>query len=148
MRLVVVKDIIVKDLVTRNVYRQKQCLPAYRQQHILFESASCKNPETSCLESRRKFDRLPVNFGRNRYCTGASAIVQIFVYLYRYRYLYSYKPISQIPVQPSCSRYKIWKSGNPYSTRNFTAVYVYVLIAACARTSRDRGWGKKKFARR
>ena len=52
MRLVMPKDIVAKDLGSRKVFRQKQCLPAYRHQVILFESASCKNSETSCLESR------------------------------------------------------------------------------------------------
>ena len=55
VRRVVVKDVIEKDLVFRKVYWQKQCIPDYRQRLILFESASCKNSETSCLESRRKF---------------------------------------------------------------------------------------------
>ena len=58
VRLVVAKEIMVKALAIRKVIRQKQCLPAYesyRHRHTLFESASCKNPETSCLESRRKF---------------------------------------------------------------------------------------------
>ena len=55
VRLVVVKDIIAKGLPTRKVVRQKQCIPVYRHQRILFESASCKNSEPSCLESRRKF---------------------------------------------------------------------------------------------
>ena len=54
VRLVVVKDIIAKDLTTRKVLRQKQCLRAYRHQHIFLERTSGKNPETSCSESRRK----------------------------------------------------------------------------------------------
>ena len=55
VRLIVGKGIIAKDLAVRKVLRQKQCLPAYRHHHTLFESAPCKNPETSCLESRGKF---------------------------------------------------------------------------------------------
>ena len=55
VRLVVAKDIIAKDLTTRKVLRQKQCLRACRHQHIFLESTSGKNPETSCLESRRSF---------------------------------------------------------------------------------------------
>ena len=51
MRLVVAKDIILKDLTIREVFGQKKYLPAYRQNHIFFESTSGKNPVTSCLES-------------------------------------------------------------------------------------------------
>ena len=57
VRLVVAKNIIAKDLASRKVFRQKQCLPCCWHQLILFESASCKNSETSCLGSRRKFQR-------------------------------------------------------------------------------------------
>ena len=51
MRLVVAKDIIAKNLTTREVSGQKKYLPAYRHNHIFFESTSGKNPVTSCLES-------------------------------------------------------------------------------------------------
>ena len=53
MRLVVAKDVIAKDLAVRKVIRQNQCLPGCRHHVTLFESASGKNSETSCLESRR-----------------------------------------------------------------------------------------------
>ena len=55
VRVVVAKAIIAKDVIIREILRQKQCLPAYWHLLILFESASCKNPETGCSESRRKF---------------------------------------------------------------------------------------------
>ena len=55
MRPVVAKGIIVKDLVFRKVCRQKQCLPGCRHQLTLFEIATCKTSETSCLESRHIF---------------------------------------------------------------------------------------------
>ena len=60
--LVVCKDVI---LAVWTVFRQKQCHPAPQHYLVFFESASCKNSETSCLESRRKFDG--VKLTRNRY---------------------------------------------------------------------------------
>ena len=55
VRLVVAKDIIVKGLAFRNFFRQKQCLPNWRQQVTLFESTSGKSSVTSCLKSRHIF---------------------------------------------------------------------------------------------
>ena len=54
--IVVVKQIIRRRQALRKVCRQKYCHPAPNHHLIFFESASCKNSETSCLESRRKFD--------------------------------------------------------------------------------------------
>ena len=67
MRLVVAKDIILKDLATREVFGQKQYLPAYWQNHVFFERTSGKNPVTGCLESIKAqivnlFDGLPAIF--------------------------------------------------------------------------------------
>ena len=56
VRLVVAKGITPECLALNKVVGQKQCLPAPQNCFILFESASCKNSETSWLESRRKFD--------------------------------------------------------------------------------------------
>ena len=52
---IVRKDIMVNEVVARNVVRQKQCLRTHRHQRIFVESVCCENPETSCSESRRKF---------------------------------------------------------------------------------------------
>ena len=50
VRLVVAKDVI-SGLAPWKVFRQKLCHPAPQHYVILFERASCKNSETSCLES-------------------------------------------------------------------------------------------------
>ena len=112
VRVVVAKDIIVKRLTFRKVLRQKQCLPACRHQRIFFEGASCKNSETSCLESRRNFwfDGVPVKFIRNR-CRCISALFK-----------FSCTAASQytvLPRQTTYSRQKKWKISNPHSTQNF-----------------------------
>ena len=60
------KEIIGSGLGTRKVFRQNQCHPTLQHYFMLFESASCKNSETSCLESRRKFDGVLVKLIRNR----------------------------------------------------------------------------------
>ena len=52
--LVMTKNIIVNGLRLGKVFRQKQCHPALQHCLMLLESASCKNSETSCLESERK----------------------------------------------------------------------------------------------
>ena len=65
VRLVVAKDVIPSILAHYTVCRQKQCHPAPQDYLVFFESASCKNSNTSCLESRRKFDG--VKLIRNRY---------------------------------------------------------------------------------
>ena len=48
--LVVVKDIALRTLTPKKVIGQKQCHPAPQHYLILFERASCKNSDTSCLE--------------------------------------------------------------------------------------------------
>ena len=65
--LVVVKNITTEGLMPTKVIGQKQCHPALQcyRYFMLFESASCENSETSCLESWRKF--YGVKFIRNRY---------------------------------------------------------------------------------
>ena len=73
VRLVVLENIIPKGQARRQkVFRQKQC-PAPQDCIIFFESTPCKSSETSCLESRRKFDG--VKFVRDRY---SKRIVQIY----------------------------------------------------------------------
>ena len=54
VRLVVAKDVIPSILAHYTVCRQKQCHPAPQHYLVFFESVSCKNSDTSCLESRRK----------------------------------------------------------------------------------------------
>ena len=53
VRLVVAKAIIPNAQAGRKVLRHKQCRPAPNQYLMFVESASRKNSETSCLESRR-----------------------------------------------------------------------------------------------
>ena len=48
----------------RQVFGQKKC-PAPHHYILFFESTPCKSSETSCLESRRKFDGIQLI--RNRY---------------------------------------------------------------------------------
>ena len=60
---VVAEDITPEGLARRIVVGQKQCHPAAQHCLILFESASCKNSDTSCLESKRSIDGL--KFTRN-----------------------------------------------------------------------------------
>ena len=55
VRLIEAKDIIPNTQALGKVFGQKQCHPAPNHDLIFLESASCKNSETSCLESRRKF---------------------------------------------------------------------------------------------
>ena len=55
VRLVVCVNIIAKRQGPRQVVRHKKC-PATHYYIIFLESAPCKNSETSCLESKRKFD--------------------------------------------------------------------------------------------
>ena len=54
VRLVVLENIIPRGQVRTQVFRQEQCR-APHQYFIFFEITSCKSPETSYLESRRKF---------------------------------------------------------------------------------------------
>ena len=63
VRLVVAKDIILE--APRKGFGHKQCHPAPQYHRIFFERASCENSETSCSESRRKFDG--VKLIRNKY---------------------------------------------------------------------------------
>ena len=73
--LVVLKGIMREGLTSiQKVSRQKQCLPTYQHQLMLFESASCKNSETNCLKPRCKFELngLPIKFISNAHnCTCA-----------------------------------------------------------------------------
>ena len=49
VRLVVAKEIIPRGLAYMKVFREKQCYPAPQHYLAFFESASCKNSDTSCL---------------------------------------------------------------------------------------------------
>ena len=108
VRLIVAKDITPEGLAPRNISGQKQCHPAPQQYLILFESASCKNSDTSCSESRRKFDR--VKFIRNRY-------------------IYICKPIFN---NDATKYFKIQflKSSNPHSKRTRTISLFYLVYVS------------------
>ena len=118
MRLVVAKDIIVNELVRRKVVWQKECLPDCQHLLLLFESASCKNSDTSCVRNQGAnfylFDGVPVQFIRNRYrCIRA---------------LFKFSCIA-------ASTTKLFKiqnltSSNPHRTQNFVVLYLYVLMHA------------------
>ena len=58
MCLVEAKGVIPRGLTVRKVFRQKQCHAAPQYYLVLFESTSCKNSDTSCSGSRRKFDEI------------------------------------------------------------------------------------------
>ena len=69
--LVVAKAITPEVLPLRKGVGQKQCHPAPQHYLTLFERACCKNSDTSCSESRRKFDG--AKLFRNKYnCISAS----------------------------------------------------------------------------
>ena len=118
----------------RKVFRQKQCLPAYRHHSILFESASCKNSETSCLGLKHKFefDRVPVKFLRNSHgCISA-------LFKCPCAATSQYHRDNQLAQD---IKFEQWQLTQHAKFRCFICLCPY------ARTSRDRGWRKKKIAR-
>ena len=129
MRLIVGKDIIAKDLAFRKVVRQKQCLPGPRQNVILFESASCKNSETSCCESRRTFQfGGPVKFMiMNRYSCISTDCSKLM-----------YEVVEEVThlahphcAQPSYAHAKSQpnlESSNPHSQQNFCCFIIFYVL--------------------
>ena len=121
--LVVCKDVI---FAVWTVFRQRQCHPVPQHYFVFFESTSCKNSETSCLESRRNFDgvKLIRNRCRNRYTSCISVLFKgycIDEHLQANAVMYHrYNQIIQDK--------KKLKSTNPHSMQDFVVLFVYVLM--------------------
>ena len=131
MRRVEAKDIIINAQTLRKVFRQKQCYPAPNHYLILVESASCKNSETSCLESNfdivkqlTRLDKRIVKIALSQYHQSMRPGIEIQDTIFEHEH----------PTQPTEHVKRRW--------------FLLFILYVHTRTSWDCGWCKKDIASR